>query len=54
MLMGEEIDVNAHASAVHSMLRAGACLPDPQPKDVTPSLSQYLQQQPDEVQEAEA
>ena len=34
MLMGEDIDVSAHASAVHSMLRAGACLPDPQPKDM--------------------
>ena len=43
MLMGEDIDVSAHASAVHSMLRAGACLPDPQPKDVTPSLSEILQ-----------
>ena len=50
MLMGEEIDVGAHASAVHSMLRAGACLPDPEPKDVTPTLAQYLQQQ----EEAEA
>ena len=50
MLMGEEIDVSAHASAVHSMLRAGACLPDPQPKDVTPTLSEYLQQ--NDVQEA--
>ena len=55
LALGQQIDVGSHSTCISAMVRVASRLGiHRRTRDVTPSLSQYLQQQPDDVQEAEA